>query len=140
MKLFCPFCGIKGITKDAFYNKKVKCPGCEKPFTVECSVIVAPPKKTTAVDLAQHTDIPPVKKKQVEGPTSETIEDLGLADDQQRKNIKSRTKSQPYSQTHTRKVCSSCGARIKKGAEYTLGNGTYCVDCTPITNREEFAF
>ena len=32
MKLICPFCGLKGTADDALFEKKVRCPECQKVF------------------------------------------------------------------------------------------------------------
>ncbi len=130
MKIFCPYCGIKGIAKDSFYNKKVNCPGCKKHFTIECGVIAGPHQKPTK--LSQHPDSPRSEKKPMGVQASETTKELKVPNNPPRKKTKTTTKNKPYLQRKTEQVCSSCGASIKKGAEYTLGNGIYCPDCTPM--------
>ena len=32
MKLICPFCGLKGTADDGLFEKKVRCPQCQKVF------------------------------------------------------------------------------------------------------------
>ncbi len=129
MKLFCPYCGIEGMAKDALYNKKVNCPACEKHFTIECSVIVGPHQKATKINLSRHTDIPSKKNQQVE---DQTLEKQEVTSNQKREAVETETKNKPDPLNRTEQICSSCGTRIKKGYEYTLGHGTYCTECTPI--------
>ncbi len=118
MKLFCPYCGIKGTAKDSFYNRKVNCPGCKEAFTIDCGIIEDSHQKRTEEKLSQYTDIPQKTSEAEEVQVVEVTE--------------TEVKTLTDTQLQVEQVCSSCRATIEKGTEYILGNGVYCTDCVPV--------
>ncbi len=118
MKLFCPYCGIKGRVKDLSYTRKIVCPGCKKKFIIKCSVIVSP---TDEKQLSQHPDIPRKENNS---------EDIQVS-----KNTGIEKESLFRPQEQEEQKCSSCKVIIETGKEYRLGNGVYCTDCIPVTMR-----
>ena len=49
MKMVCPHCGLKGTAGAELYEKKVRCPECQKIFRVTEEVVVGFPASTSGV-------------------------------------------------------------------------------------------
>ncbi len=134
MKLFCPYCGLKGTAKDSLYNKKVNCPDCEKPFTLDCAVIAGPHQKTTAAFLPQDNEI--AEAVPAENHPHEIVQELETTDKRAKEEAANlETAVENEHQFQARQICSSCGANIEEGAEYRSGNKIYCNNCIPMAEE-----
>ncbi len=127
MKLFCPYCGLKGTANDSLYNKKVNCPDCEKHFVIDCAVIAGPHQNTASpkAESDLHESLPP-----------EIVEEFEITDNSPEENLEAQ-ESADSENKQVSLICSSCGVFIEAGTEYMLGSGTYCPDCRPSGDDDQ---
>ncbi|MGL1930912.1 MAG: hypothetical protein OCC45_04010 [Desulfotalea sp.] len=125
MKIICPYCTFQGGAKDSRYNRKVKCPSCQKHFIIEVSVIKGAHNDISVI--ADETNKERTQDAHVLGhlcaSCGQVLPNIAIAD--------KSTLNPLADSSGNQRTCSSCTASVDKANSYCLGLGIYCENCVP---------
>ena len=111
MKLICPHCGLKGTADEALQDKKVRCPQCQKIFSLNETHIVSVEPVSRVSTMSELPRGPGTVD--VEIPASQVIQQPGEV---------------PVSKTG---ICSACGFSLSYDDLEEKDGKLYCRICLP---------